>query len=192
MRLIVLIMMTLGLLACQEHHEPLAHKLKKHNKKIENPIPQEMSDNLYQGSTETSKFQGKALKPFEVQTRQNKISHYPCQQCHEGQVPKGAIPKSHWQQKLNHAPGMQCATCHDDKNHMKLMKFEGEEVSFNHSYQLCQKCHFQQVNDWAGGAHGKRLGGWAGTRKVTNCATCHNPHDPAFKSKLPAIEMPEM
>ncbi len=190
--LIIALLMLVSFWSCKEHHVPLAHKLKKHDKEIVDPIPKEMSENLYQGKTNPTEYQGKALKVFEVEARKNQISHFPCAKCHSGKVPKGDVPKSHWDQKIQHATGMKCASCHNAEAEMNLKTFKTEEIDFDHSYKLCQQCHFQQVDDWTGGAHGKRLGGWAGERKVKNCASCHDPHKPAFESKIPAIEMPEM
>ncbi|MGB5884125.1 MAG: hypothetical protein WBG28_08515, partial [Desulfobulbales bacterium] len=62
---------------------------------------------------------------------------------------------------------------------------EGKQIDFDHSYLLCGQCHFRPKRDWLGGAHGKRVTYWAGKRVVMNCTSCHNPHSPAFKTKMP-------
>jgi hypothetical protein len=33
--------------------------------------------------------------------------------------------------------------------------------------------------------HGKRLDGWQGRRVLMACADCHDPHDPAVRSRIP-------
>ena len=39
--------------------------------------------------------------------------------------------------------------------------------------------------DWAGGAHGKRLAGWAPPRVSKTCVECHNPHQPQWDKRAP-------
>ena len=41
-----------------------------------------------------------------------------------------------------------------------------------------------QASDWAAGAHGKRVGGWAPPRVVAGCPAGHDPHRPAWETRL--------
>jgi hypothetical protein len=41
-----------------------------------------------------------------------------------------------------------------------------------------------------GGAHGKRVTNWAGTRVVKSCTSCHDPHSPLFKKRWPKTYSP--
>jgi hypothetical protein len=80
---------------------------------------------------------------------------------------------------------MGCATCHAaDAAALRLLG--GEPVGFDHAYRLCAQCHSRQVADWAGGAHGKRVGGWVPPRVVYGCPECHDPHRPALGPRRPA------
>jgi formate-dependent nitrite reductase cytochrome c552 subunit len=67
--------------------------------------------------------------------------------------------------------GAVCSTCHAADNVELLPLKQGD--------------HFQQVEAWAGGGHGKRLDGWAGRRVVMGCADCHDPHKPTIEQRVP-------
>ena len=67
-----------------------------------------------------------------------------------------------------------------------LRTLNGQAVAFDHAYQVCAQCHSSQAKDWAGGAHGKRLGGWAPPRVVASCTACHDPHRPALDKRWPS------
>lgn len=146
--------------------------------------------------------------PFYVEKRTNQISQFPCLNCHQGSLDqlkmKLGKKKSHWNIELIHAsqktikggspqspsvgPGfVNCVTCHNPRNLDSLVSLNQKKISFNHSYQLCSQCHSRQFKDWIGGAHGKRLGGWAPPRVVKNCTSCHNPHNPKMEKRWPAI-----
>lgn len=134
---------------------------------------------------------GPGGRPFAAAARTPHIGQYPCGACHEQPVtdPGAAAPVSlrwtHLDVGLEHAAALRCATCHryDDLGTLRLI--EGEPVDFDHSYRVCAQCHAPQARDWAGGAHGKRLGGWRGERVVQNCTGCHDPHAPAFPERMP-------
>jgi len=130
--------------------------------------------------------------PFSVTLRTNQMTQYPCQSCHTKPVPKPQRDDtsqrwSHLNIQLTHGQsvGLDCQSCHDYDNFNQLRLQNGKKISFDHSYQLCHQCHFQQAEDWAGGAHGKRLAGWRGKRIVKNCTDCHNPHAPGFDQRVP-------
>lgn len=130
--------------------------------------------------------------PFYVQPRLGKIGRYPCAGCHsqplerlQAQLRADEAPTHSDIRRVEagraHAgrANVGCRDCHDDAAGMSALRtLDGRSVSFDHSYQVCAQCHFEQANAWAGGGHGKRLVGWSGPRVVLNCAACHNPHDP--------------
>ena len=130
--------------------------------------------------------------PFHVTKRDEKITQFPCSSCHDAPLRETRIGdidnrKSHMDIQLKHAADaiMNCQTCHNYQDMQSLVLLNTESLDFNHSYQLCSQCHFEQAQDWAGGAHGKRLAGWQGRRVVFNCTDCHNPHSPAFDKRWP-------
>ena len=132
--------------------------------------------------------------PFFVKERHQSIGQFPCSSCHAGidsiQRSPAASPsyrRMHVDIDLIHAPSdsMNCTTCHAGDDPGQLQKLNGDRVSIDHAYQVCTQCHYEQARDWAGGAHGKRLGGWRGKRVVNSCTECHNPHRPKFEQRLP-------
>ncbi len=140
--------------------------------------------------------QGNFARLFYVETRTGQITQFPCTQCHDQHLAQirakteEPIKGNHKTIVLRHAAieTMKCQTCHSDATRMKQLKLlSGTAVPFDHSYKVCAQCHFQQARDWAGGAHGKRLGGWAEPRVVRNCTGCHNPHRPGLVTRWPAI-----
>lgn len=88
--------------------------------------------------------------------------------------------------------GAQCLTCHQASNVEQVRLEGGGSASLDHAYRMCAQCHFQQVDAWAYGAHGKRLVGWRGRRVVMGCADCHDPHSPATEVRPPmaGLELP--
>lgn len=115
---------------------------------------------------------------------------YPCTSCHLGRTVAMAdtrIGDAHQNIQPVHPAllGATCSTCHSaDAVDMLALK-TAERVGLDHSYRLCAQCHFQQAEDWAAGAHGKRLDGWQGRRVVMGCTDCHDPHQPALQPRLP-------
>lgn len=129
---------------------------------------------------------------FRVLTRKNFIERYRCSTCHTIEkkvlVTDGAL-LTHSDIKMNHGQeenNLTCVDCHHVKDRDVLVDKQGEKINFDHSYQLCGQCHFRQKRDWIGGAHGKRVKYWAGGRVIRNCTTCHDPHAPRFKKRMPA------
>lgn len=130
------------------------------------------------------------VAPFEVLARSNRIEKAPCTRCHSLPLRqmKPVTPAAHWNVTVRHAKAetMNCQTCHADPNTGELRLLQGAAIGFDHAYKLCGQCHSAQEKDWAGGAHGKRAGGWAPPRVSLSCAGCHNPHAPAFDRRWPA------
>ncbi|MBT3343455.1 MAG: hypothetical protein HN712_23010 [Gemmatimonadetes bacterium] len=127
---------------------------------------------------------------FEVTRRADQIGQFPCSRCHDApQVATVATDASqrwaHANIRLDHPASAACATCHNYDDLQTLRLREGELVSVDEAYRLCVQCHFEQGQDWAGGAHGKRLAGWRGLRVIMNCTDCHDPHAPAFPPQIP-------
>ncbi|HSM04546.1 MAG TPA: hypothetical protein VK858_07980 [Longimicrobiales bacterium] len=112
-----------------------------------------------------------------------------CAGCHEREGRRELMPSrtAHLTVKLSHPGGIyrNCLTCHSPDNPGMLVLREGTQASLDQAYLLCRGCHFLQGEDWANGAHGKRLGGWAGERTILSCTGCHNPHDPRFPVRRP-------
>jgi len=142
------------------------------------PVKTVVSKESYQGGV------------FKVLARKDAISRYRCSVCHTkktSQVRDGDLI-THGDISINHGKGKNklfCIECHDRQDRDFLVDMQGRKIDFDHSYQLCGQCHFRPKRDWLGGAHGKRVAYWAGERVVMNCTSCHDPHSPAFKTKMP-------
>lgn len=128
---------------------------------------------------------------FWTETRKEKIERFKCSQCHNNKpvtvahaakTAHGAIVLKHGDKEKQ----LSCFTCHNREDRDLLTTEAGELVDMDHSYELCGQCHFRQKKDWVGGAHGKRVGYWAGKRVVKSCTACHNPHAPRFQKRWPA------
>ncbi|WP_303317925.1 cytochrome c3 family protein [Flavivirga abyssicola] len=128
---------------------------------------------------------------FLIPERKSQIKSYACTECHSkplSQMKSKDIQKAHWDIKMDHANEntMNCVTCHNPDNIDDLRSLTGHTIDFNTSYNLCNQCHTKQFEDWKGGAHGKRIGGWAPPRASMTCVNCHDPHKPHFESRWPA------
>jgi len=125
-----------------------------------------------------------------IRSREAALEKFPCQSCHIDLAKVSREQrKAHWQVELKHASEtvMQCSTCHFETDVNRLRTIAGKPVGFDHSYQICGQCHSKQAEDWAGGAHGKRVGGWAPPRVAQTCVECHNPHSPGWSKRWPAV-----
>lgn len=84
-----------------------------------------------------------------------------------------------------------CLDCHDSEDRDKLVKLNGELLTFNQSHLLCGECHGPKLRDWDRGIHGSTTGYWDMTRDDGEttvrklCVECHLPHNPAFASMTP-------
>ena len=132
-------------------------------------------------------YPGKVLR---TQTRKDQIRRFACSQCHNNKpvTVAQAAQMAHGRITLIHGgpeKSLSCFTCHNKEARDYLVTEEDAQVDMDHSYQLCGQCHFRQKKDWVGGAHGKRVANWAGTRVVKNCTACHDPHKPRFARRWP-------
>lgn len=126
---------------------------------------------------------------FSILSRKDKITSFACSECHTKPLPeKLDSKKAHWNIQMHHADEntMNCRTCHDTSNPDSLLSLTGRKIDFEKSYLVCSQCHQKQKKDWSGGAHGKRIGGWAPPRVSQTCVGCHNPHAPGFEPRWPA------
>lgn len=133
---------------------------------------------------------GTVSRSIALRIRTPELVQYPCTSCHLGLrvVMAERVADAHQNIRPVHprATGGGCRTCHAADNVERLRVSDGgEPPSLDHAYRLCAECHFQQVADWAGGGHGKRLDGWQGPRTVMGCAECHDPHSPALQPRIP-------
>ncbi len=132
---------------------------------------------------------------FRTDTRKDKIERFKCSQCHNNKPVSvnNAAKVAHGDIVLDHGgreKPLSCFTCHNREERNLLVTEAGVSVDMDHSYQLCGQCHFRQKKDWVGGAHGKRIGYWAGERVVNACTSCHDPHSPHFEKRWPTIYSP--
>jgi hypothetical protein len=132
---------------------------------------------------------------FWTETRKDKIERFKCSQCHDNKPVSisRAAEMAHGDIKLDHGgreKPLSCYTCHNKEERDYLETEAGVKVDIDHSYQLCAQCHFRQLKDWVGGAHGKRVSYWSGQRVVRSCVSCHNPHSPRFKKRWPVTYSP--
>jgi hypothetical protein len=137
----------------------------------------------------TRRFGSRAMD-LGARVRQPDLRQHPCTSCHvEGGVLPGVdrVTDAHRNIQPVHPreTGATCTGCHAADNVSQLALGNGERASLDHAYRLCAQCHSPQVEDWAAGAHGKRLDGWQGRRVVMGCADCHDPHSPTLDKRIP-------
>jgi hypothetical protein len=128
--------------------------------------------------------------PIALRNRAASLGQYPCTSCHSGArvtLTGQRIRDAHQNIQPVHPSqtGATCSTCHAAEDVEKLALANGQRATLDEGYRLCGQCHFRQLEDWAGGAHGKRLDGWQGRRVVMACADCHDPHNPGVPTRIP-------
>jgi hypothetical protein len=141
--------------------------------------------------TEPTTFAGYAnAPPFKVVPQKDKLTFFPCSQCHQFMQPNPQPRKleaAPHPAALQHGNGrMWCLNCHSTDNRDFLRTVRDEKVDFDESYLLCGQCHFNRQRDWYLGGHGKRVYDWQGERTIYSCTHCHDPHDPAVKPRAPS------
>lgn len=193
MRVWIPVALALGMAGCAGHgHESVLRQVEKR------PVSEVNGGASTAATLETVKrvkAEGYAEVPeFHVARRTAAMEKFPCEKCHtkplaQLQREQKGKKAAHWEVKLEHAPAqvMDCATCHLTEDLNSLATLKRTKVDLDHAYQVCAQCHQQQAKDWAGGAHGKRLAGWAPPRVVMSCAGCHNPHKPKLEQRLPVM-----
>ena len=127
--------------------------------------------------------------PFKVVPQKDKLTFYPCSQCHKFMTPN---PEPRKLEAAPHPAAMQhgagriwCLNCHliDDRDYLHTLK--NQKVDFDEAYLVCGQCHFNRQKDWYLGGHGKRAYNWQGERMIYSCTHCHDPHDPVTKPREP-------
>lgn len=131
--------------------------------------------------------------PPKVPPRKDKLTFYPCSQCHQywktDPVPRILAPVH--DVGLQHGQGrLWCLVCHDPENRNQLRTVRGGQVDFNEAWRVCGQCHSSRQKDWYFGAHGKRVYNWQGEAERYNCTHCHNPHRPPFIQRKPQPKPP--
>ena len=193
MKRAALLAITLSLFACHGPAEPPSVRHITERAKAPNPNAGLSSETFLAGTARVEVIGYPDRPRFSVAARTPGVQKYPCTTCHTAPLAEmhggGARKRAHWDITLQHAPAavMACATCHAGADLDSLRTLQGVKVEFDHSYQVCAQCHTRQASDWAGGAHGKRAGGWAPPRVVAGCPACHDPHRPAWDTRWPAV-----
>ena len=191
MRIVALLALSFVLAACHEEHAKLKVLQITEKATAKNPNAG-LSTEPYLADVERVEVTDFAGQHFFVVARTPTVKKYPCTVCHMVPLEQmrgapGSAKRAHWDVKLQHAPAtiMTCATCHGPTGQLRTL--QGAPVDFDHSYRLCAQCHTHQAEDWAAGAHGKRTAGWAPPRVVMACVQCHNPHQPRWDTRWPAV-----
>ncbi len=127
---------------------------------------------------------------FLIPERKSQIQSFECSSCHTTDLEHMKSEngkRAHWDISINHANAdvMSCLTCHNSNDMNTLNSITRQSVDLNLSYKVCMQCHTTQFEDWKGGAHGKKLGGWSTPRVSNSCVNCHNPHSPSHEKRWP-------
>ena len=183
----LIVLFILGFYSCKEEGEyhSISDKIEAESKPYHGKLT---SDPLLVDSELITITEGEHT--FLIPERKGQIKSFACTECHTrpvAQMKNMDAQKAHWDIKLNHANSevMNCATCHNGNDMNNLNALTGQNIDFNLSYKLCAQCHFSQFEDWKGGAHGKKVAGWAPPRASMTCVNCHNPHSPGFEKRWP-------
>jgi formate-dependent nitrite reductase cytochrome c552 subunit len=128
-------------------------------------------------------------------------SGFDCYACHDKAKPvviqydtnhNLVLPKEHGDLVMAHGRNNRnesCFNCHDPENLDMLKTRSGKLLKLTESTLLCASCHGPTYRDWEIGIHGRVSGYWnakLGASARQDCASCHNPHSPAFPQIQPA------
>lgn len=184
---LLIILIGLSTFSCKEKEEyhTITDKIEAKEKPYHGNLT---SDELLVGTELIKITEGKYT--FLIPERKGQLKSFACTECHSKPLQdmnNSTIKRAHWDIQLNHATSetMNCTTCHNGANMNKLHSLTGQNIDYNRSYKLCAQCHSSQFEDWKGGAHGKKVAGWAPPRASMTCVNCHNPHKPGFDSRWP-------
>lgn len=132
------------------------------------------------------------MRPYAVISSMKDPDMHPCLDCHdwaESDLTPRLLKEPHDNFRLEHGlhgkGEFWCLTCHHLEGEGGLRTFEGVKLSFDEAYILCSQCHSQEGEDWAFGAHGKRVDNWRGERRILNCTACHYQHRPTYDPRKP-------
>ena len=81
-----------------------------------------------------------------------------------------------------------CFNCHDPAKLNQLVTRDGTKLKLADATPLCASCHGPTYRDWEAGIHGRTTGFWdrqLGAATRLECASCHDPHAPAFPQMIP-------
>lgn len=181
----------LVLASCGDDHDGGHHSLVEKIEANSNPANSLVADSAWianEGLLEVINDE----RPFYIHERTSQMTSFACTECHT--IPLNELKsedeesRAHWNIALIHADEhiMQCETCHNSTDLDVLISLADQPISFDESYTLCGQCHSKQLDDWKGGAHGKRIVGWEDNRVAQTCVGCHNPHQPAFEPRWPS------
>jgi hypothetical protein len=141
----------------------------------------------------SAKSSRKGQEEFPVPFRPLPKTITPCRACHgpekdfEINWTRQEVLRVHTDIRLEHGGHrVWCLDCHHpiERNYL-LPLSDGKLITFEHSYDLCGKCHGTKYRDWRHGIHGKRTGFWNGRKTYHLCTHCHNPHSPRYKPMAP-------
>jgi predicted CXXCH cytochrome family protein len=81
-----------------------------------------------------------------------------------------------------------CYNCHNPAKLDQLVTRDGTKLKLEEATALCASCHGPSFRDWEAGVHGRTSGFWSremGPSSREECASCHDPHAPAFPQLIP-------
>ena len=81
-----------------------------------------------------------------------------------------------------------CFNCHNPARLDQLVTRDGTKLKLEEATLLCASCHGPTYRDWETGVHGRTTGHWdkkLGATSRAECASCHDPHAPAFPKLIP-------
>jgi len=116
---------------------------------------------------------------------------FECTTCHdgfEGDHTEEALKGEHKDLAFNHGMNLRCLNCHNPKNSMAYVAYDGSEIPADQPTRLCAKCHGPLYREWQAGVHGRINGAWSpdfGEQTKLECIQCHNPHHPKFEPMVP-------
>jgi cytochrome c553 len=143
---------------------------------------------------ETTIVASRELGTLKTRVGEEEFAGVMCSTCHSipGEGPPAERPTEleefHTGMQFGHG-ALTCNSCHNPDDRNTLRAANGKTIAFEDTMELCGQCHGPQTRDYRNGAHGGMNGYWdlsKGPRVRNNCVNCHDPHDPAFPTMMPA------